>query len=175
MQKRILTKEFYARPTIIVARELLGKYLVRKYKGTTRAVMITEVEVYDGSKDKGSHAIKGKTLRNAVMFGDPGVWYVYLVYGMHNMLNIVTREINYPAAILIRGADGINGPGRLTKALHITRALNQKTANQSSGLWIEDRGVIFSAKNIVRTPRIGIDYAGKYWAGKLLRFAVINK
>lgn len=172
MHKRVLKKEFFARPTLRVARELLGKYLVRRHNGKTHAAMITEVEVYDGYHDKGSHASKGMTLRNAPMFGDPGVWYVYLVYGMHSMLNIVTREKGYPAAILIRGVEGQSGPGRLTKALHITRIQNGLSATQKSALWIEDRGVRLPSRAIMRSPRIGIDYAGKRWAGKLWRFTL---
>lgn len=175
MKRRILNREFFARPTLLVARELLGKYLVRRHNGKTYTAMITEVEAYDGYRDKGSHAAKGETSRNAPMFGDAGVWYVYLVYGMHNMLNIVTREKGYPAALLIRGVEGVNGPGRLTKAFHIIRAQNGKNAVRASGLWIEDRGVLFSPGSITRSPRIGIDYAGELWAGKHWRFSVRTK
>ncbi len=172
MKSRILRKTFFARPTLLVAQQLLGKYLVREYRGKTYAAMITEVEVYDGFEDKGSHASKGKTLRNAPMFGPPGVWYIYLVYGMYDMLNVVTRENDYPAAVLIRGLKGVQGPGRLTKAFRITRTLNGKRAAPLSGLWIEDRGVRFSPKEIMRRPRVGIDYAGKVWSSKPWRFVI---
>ena len=132
--------------------------------------MITEVEVYDGHKDKASHASRGRTRRTETMFGHPGVWYVYLIYGMYEMLNIVTREKDYPAAILIRGVEGISGPGRLSKALHIGRTLNAFPADKRSGLWIEDRGVHIPTSRIMRTPRIGVSYAGEKWSAKLWRF-----
>jgi DNA-3-methyladenine glycosylase len=91
---------------------------------------------------------------------------------MNNMLNIVTREKGYPAAILIRGVEGQNGPGRLTKEFHITRAQNGTSATQKSALWIEDRGVRLPPKAIMWSPRIGIDYAGKHWSGKPWRLSV---
>lgn len=137
--------------------------------------MITEVEVYDGFHDTASHAAKGETTRTRVMFGHPGVWYVYLVYGMYDMLNIVTCEHGYPAAILIRGVVGSPGPGKLTRLLHITRSMNNKSAEKKSGLWIEDRGVVVKKNNIVRAPRIGVHYAGAKWAEAPLRFFINNK
>ncbi|KKT82244.1 MAG: hypothetical protein A3B07_02110 [Candidatus Yonathbacteria bacterium RIFCSPLOWO2_01_FULL_43_27] len=169
--KKVLGKSFFERDTLIVARELLGKYLVRSIQGKDVAVMITEVEAYDGVGDKASHAHKGKTERNAVMFGDAGRWYVYLVYGMYEMLNIVTGARGYPAAVLIRGTDGIVGPGRLTKFLHITRAQNGLRAIRISGLWIEDKGVVVPEQKIKKTTRIGVDYAG-VWAKKKYRFVM---
>ena len=168
--KRILTKKFFERATLIVARDLLGKFLVRKKGKKEIAHMITEVEAYDGHKDQGSHAHRGETARNKVMFGEAGVWYVYFVYGMYDMLNVVTSPREYPAAILIRGVEGINGPGRLTKKLGITRQLNGKGAVRTSGLWIEDRGVNINKKDITSTPRIGVNYAGPVWSKKPYRF-----
>ncbi len=169
---RILRRPFFRRSTHRVARELLGKYLVRKIRGKEIAVMITEVEIYDGIADKASNASRGKTARNEIMFGKPGHWYIYLCYGVHEMLNVVTREQGYPAAILIRGVEGVNGPGKLTKLLKITRTQNKKRAAPGSGLWIEDRGVRIPEKAIKKTPRIGVDYAGPYWAGKKWRFVI---
>lgn len=134
--------------------------------------MITEVEAYEGLDDRASHASRGKTPRNAVMFGPPGRWYVYLVYGMHEMLNVVTGSEGHPGAVLIRGVEGIEGPGRLTKQLSITRALNTKTAAPESGVWIEDRGVDVAPARILKTPRIGVAYAGEEWAGKPWRFVL---
>lgn len=101
--KKVLERQFFRRQTLVVARELLGKFLVRRWRGREIAAMITEVEAYDGFSDKASHASRGVTARNAVMFGDAGRWYVYFTYGMHWMLNVVTREEGYPAAILVRG------------------------------------------------------------------------
>lgn len=168
-----LDKEFFERPTLVVARELLGKFLVIDDK----AVMITEVEAYDGHEDKASHASKGKTKRTAVMFGPAGYWYVYLIYGMYDMLNIVTGPKDYPAAILIRGVidengKKYNGPGKLTKALRITKKFNNQKADKKTGLWVEDRGVKIPKNKIKKSARIGVNYAGPIWAAKEYRFYI---
>ncbi len=168
--KKILSRVFFERPTIHVARELLGKFLARRHRGSTIVAMIADVEAYDGFRDRGSHASRGRTTRNAPMFGPPGHWYVYFTYGMHWMLNIVTREEGYPAAILIRGIQGANGPARLTKKLKIGGRMNGERAEQRSGLWIEDRGVRIRRSEIKSGPRIGVSYAGPYWAQRRLRF-----
>jgi DNA-3-methyladenine glycosylase len=102
----------------MVARELLGKFLVREVTEES-ALMVTEVEAYDGPADLASHAARGRTPRNTVMFGEPGVWYIYLCYGVYWLANIVTGPPDYPAAILIRGVEGVSGPGRLTRHLGI--------------------------------------------------------
>ena len=172
--RRILEYRFFNRPTPQVAKDLLGKFLVRRIGRRNVALMITETEAYDGFKDRGSHAHRGRTKRNWPMFGPPGHWYVYFTYGTHWMLNIVTRERNYPAAVLIRGLSDVNGPGRLTKALKITGALSGKPAATRSGLWIEDRGIIILPKQIKTGRRVGIAYAGPYWAKRHWRFW-INK
>ena len=172
--RKILRKRFFERDTLTVARELLGKYLVRRIEGREVSVMITEVEAYDGFEDEASHAHRGETARNKPMFGTPGVWYVYFVYGIYQMLNIVTGREGYPAAVLIRGVEGISGPGRLTKFLHITRTQNKKQARPENGLWVEDRGVIVTEKEIKKTTRIGVDYAG-VWAKKEYRFLLLIK
>src|SRR3989344_7450069 len=157
--RKILGKKFFEKSALEVAESLLGKYLVREVEGKEIAFKINEVEAYDGFEDKASHAHKGKTERNKVMFGEAGNWYVYLVYGMHNMLNIVTGNKDYPAAILIRGVGEINGPGRLTKFLKISRKLNGKTSSLETILWFEDRGETVDKKKIKRTSRVGVDYA----------------
>jgi len=167
---KVLAKNFYDRKTPIVAEELLGKNLVWRIGEKITILPITEVEAYDGFEDKASHAHKGLTERNKVMFGDAGYWYVYLVYGMYCMLNIVTGNKGYPAAILIRGAGDITGPGRLTKALRIGKTLNGKKASRALGLWIEDAGVVVPKKEIKKSPRIGVAYAGPIWAQKKYRF-----
>ncbi len=131
--------------------------------------MITETEAYDGLDDRASHASKGKTPRTEVMFGPPGHWYVYLIYGMYEMLNIVTGPEGYPSAVLIRGVQDTDGPGKLTRQLGITRAFNTKAAAKEAGLWIEDRGIVIPQNSIIRLPRIGVAYAGK-WAHKPWRF-----
>ena len=160
---------------MVVARDLLGKYLVRRHSVKVSSLMITEVEAYVGPNDKASHASRGKTQRNEVMFGEAGRWYVYFTYGMHWMLNIVTGSKNYPAAVLIRGTDKVKGPGRLTKYLKIDKKFNGSLADGKSGLWIEDRGCKIKPSGIVKTPRIGVDYAGPIWAKKPWRFYVLGK
>jgi DNA-3-methyladenine glycosylase len=176
--RKVLRQDFFNRPTLKVARELLGKFLVRKMgeKGKMGgksemivAMMITDVEAYVGQRDKASHAARGKTTRNTPMFGGAGHWYVYFTYGMHWMLNIVTERVEYPAAILIRGTDKISGPARVTKFLRVDKRLNGKPASRKSGLWIEDRGIKITPRQILRSQRIGVDYAGA-WKNKPWRF-----
>jgi DNA-3-methyladenine glycosylase len=133
--------------------------------------MIVETEAYDGMRDLACHARNGKTKRNAPMFDKAGTIYVYFTYGMHWMLNLVAREENYPAAVLIRALGDVSGPARLTKKLRIDKRLNYKLLGKQSGLWIEDRGVGIKKRDILRTPRIGINYAGK-WAEKSYRFVL---
>ena len=174
--EKILGQRFFNRDTFTVAKELLSKYLVRKLNGKEIALKITEVEAYGGFKDKASHAYKGKTKRNEIMFGEAGYWYVYLCYGAHNMLNIVVDKKHYPAAVLIRSAGDFNGPGKLTKHLKINKKLNKRKANKASCLWIEDRGEkVLSASRqskIIATPRVGINYAGPIWSKKPYRFVL---
>ena len=166
---KILKPQFFNRPALKVAQDLLGKFIVRCYRGQETALMLTEVEAYDGHNDKASHASRGKTERNQVMFGPAGYWYVYFTYGLHWMLNIVTGPKNYPAAVLIRGTDNVIGPGRITKFLRVDKKLNGKMSSRASGLWLEDRGVVIPKSKIKKLPRIGVDYAGE-WAKKPYRF-----
>ena len=170
--RKILSKSFFNRPVLDVAEDLIGKFLVCSVGGKEEAFMITEVEAYDGCEDKACHASRGRTERTEVMFGPAGVFYVYLVYGMYEMLNIVTGDDGYPAAVLIRGVKGVSGPGRLTKRLKITRSFNGKRALRATGLWVEDRGEKILKKHIKRTPRIGVDYAGPIWSKKHYRFII---
>ncbi|HUG11975.1 MAG TPA: DNA-3-methyladenine glycosylase [Opitutaceae bacterium] len=161
-----------SRATLAHARSLLGKVLVRTREGRETAHVITEVEAYIGERDLACHASAGRTPRTAVMFGPPSHWYVYLVYGMHEMLNLVTGPEDWPSAILIRGVAGVSGPGRVTRALAVDRGLNGKPVARSSGLHIEDRGIRVPDLAVVRTPRIGVDYAGAIWSAKPWRFVV---
>jgi DNA-3-methyladenine glycosylase len=172
MRRVVKAKVLRTKKTVALARRLLGKVLVRARRGRETAVLVTEVEAYDGPRDRASHAHadRGRTPRNAVMFGPGGQWYIYLCYGVHEMLNLVTGPRGYPAAILIRGVAGVSGPGRVTRALGIDRKLNAAPAARASGLWIEDRGVRVPRRLIHATPRIGVDYAGPVWAGKKWRF-----
>jgi len=172
--KKALTQKFFDRATLKVAEELLGKYLVRKYRGKEIALMVTETEAYDGFKDKASQAHRGETPRNKIMFGEAGRSYVYFTYGMHWMLNITTGKKGYPAAVLIRGADVVSGPARLTKFLKIDKKLNNQILSKVTGLWMEDRGVKVSKKDILRSPRIGIPRAEE-WVDKPYRFLFKQK
>jgi DNA-3-methyladenine glycosylase len=169
MQK-FLSASFFNRPVLTVAHELIGCYLAINCDGKTKKLIIHEVEAYDGPNDLSCHGRFGKTKRTAALFGPAGCWYVYLVYGMYWMLNIVTGPEGYPAAILIRGAGEYDGPGKLTKALPINKRLNQQQITPENGLWIEPRTRIISPSKIIRTPRIGIDYAGPHWAKVPYRF-----
>lgn len=181
---KILNQKFFNRPTLCVAREMLGRVLCRKIRKRIIRLEITEVEAYDGPKDKASHAHRGKTKRNEPMFGEAGRWYVYFTYGMHWMLNIVTGPAGYPAAILIRAgicrgqtstivgrSMEISGPARLTKFLKINGKFNGKTAGRISGLWVEKKNRV-SSKKIQRASRIGVAYAGETWSKKLYRFRI---
>ena len=172
----ILEPSFFDRKAEVVGRALLGKYLVRIVDDREVAYPITEVEIYDGFEDRASHAFRGRTARNQVMFGDAGHLYIYLVYGMYFMLNVVVGKKDYPAAILIRGAGEINGPGKLTKKLEIGKKLNGKLAIPETGLWFEDRGKLDRRHwRVKQTTRIGISYAGKTWSEKLYRFVLQSR
>lgn len=169
--RKVLGEEFFERKAPVVARDLLGKYIVRKVAHREIALLINETEAYDGFEDKASHAHRSKTERNSVMFGKPARIYVYFTYGMHWMLNLVAGPEEYPSAVLIRGAGDISGPARLTRALSIDKKLNALPLSKKSGLWIEDRGVKVSKKDIEFTPRIGIRYAQE-WAHVPWRFVL---
>jgi DNA-3-methyladenine glycosylase len=164
---RVLTGAFFDRTALKVARDLIG---CRLHLGDQiQSRIITETEAYIGPQDLASHASKGRTKRTEAMFGRPGTFYVYLVYGMHWMLNVVTGPGAYPAAVLIRGVEGIVGPARLTKALGINGDLNGKVANKVTGVWFSE-GPRPSRKQIIRSARIGVDYAGPIWSLKPYRF-----
>jgi len=183
----VLKTEFFRRPAKKVAEELLGKFLVKRAaSGKITAEMITEVEIYDGPNDKASHACRagangrrrasrGKTIRTAPMFEAGGIFYVYLCYGMYYMLNVVTSDKDYPAAILIRATELTSGPGRITKKFGINKRLNGLPATREIGLWFEDRGVVIPKNQIFRAPRTRVDYAGKVWAGKKFKYVLSAK
>ena len=163
---------FFDQPADRVARELLGASLVvRAADGRLARHVVFETEAYLGAHDLACHGSRGLTKRNATMFGPAGHWYVYLCYGMHWMLNVVTGQEGVPAAVLIRGVGAHVGPGRLTKALGIDRSFDSQPASRRAGLWLEARGIAVPRRLIERTPRIGVGYAGE-WAEKPLRFVV---
>ena len=171
---RVLGQRFYARPTLDVARRLIGCSLVFDSGRGRRSGRIVETEAYVGQTDRACHASRGRTPRTEVMFGPPGHAYVFLVYGMHHCLNVVTEAEGFPAAVLIRAVEpraGIaeenaSGPGRLCRVLGIDLDLN-RTDVTGPPLWIEARSG--RAPRVTTTPRVGVDYAGS-WAGKPWRF-----
>ena len=167
-----LQKDFFARDVLEVAPDLLGKILVRKFNnGYTQKFIINEVEAYRGCEDLACHASKGKTARTEIMYHNGGHVYVYLIYGMYWMLNIVTGEENTPQAVLIRGISDLNGPGKLTKALQIDKSFYGENLMLSDRLWIENK-ISDKKKSYITTPRIGIDYAGDVWKNKSWRFVL---
>jgi DNA-3-methyladenine glycosylase len=175
MPAAIEAKVFQDKNTVAIARNLLGKLLVRaQADGTVERRRIVEVEAYHGTEDLACHAARGRTARTEVMFAPGGVWYVYLCYGIHELLNLVTGPADHPAAVLIRGVDTVSGPGRLTRALGIDRRLNGRPAEPASGLWLEDDGFFVARRRIVATPRIGVDYAGPVWSAKKWRFTIAS-
>lgn len=163
-------KQFVSSDTLAHARSLLGLTLVRTTDRGPERIMITEVEAYDGENDLACHASKGRTKRTDVLYRAGGIWYVYLCYGIHEMLNLVVGPEGHPAAVLIRGVGAIAGPGRITKRLQIDRRLNGLPAKPASGLHLEDDGLKIPRALIKVTRRIGIDYAGPIWAAKPWRF-----
>ena len=174
--RKRLRKEFYRRKPLEVARDLLGRVLCRRLpRGGVLRGRIVEAEAYDGPDDRASHAHRGRTPRNAPMFEAGGVAYVYQVYGVHHCLNVVTGDVGYPAAVLIRateppaGAASTSGPGRLCRVFLIDRALDGCSLT-GKGLWLEE-GTAARDADVRRTPRIGVDYAGA-WARRTYRFVI---
>jgi DNA-3-methyladenine glycosylase len=168
-----LGPDFFGRDAKVVARALLGKALVTSHGNTVSSHTITETEAYVGPHDLASHSARGRTNRNAPMFGPPGTLYIYRIYGLHWMLNVVTGEVGYPAAVLIRSVEAITGPGRLTRDLGITDRLNGQMASRQAGLGFADRGNRIASRRILRTARIGVAYAGDIWAAKEYRFVLL--
>lgn len=168
-----LNAEFYQMPATEAAPLLCGKLLcVKKLDGTVIKRRITETECYFGEEDTACHAHKGRTKRTETLYSRGGVAYVYLCYGMHELLNVITGAQDHPEGVLIRGVEGANGPGRLTKLLGIDRSYNGISFFDSDIIWCEDDG--FSAE-LTSAPRIGIAYAEKADRDRKLRFTVANQ
>lgn len=163
-----LQNSFFQRDVLDVAPEMLGKIMVRRFEDqSVQRFVITEVEAYSGNGDLACHASKGKTQRTEVMFREGGLVYVYLIYGMYWMLNIVTGKENDAAAILIRGIENISGPGRVGKVLQLDKSFYGENLFTSHRIWIENGKQI---TNYITSPRVGIDYAGEPWVSKPWRF-----
>ena len=155
----ILGREYFSAPATTLAKDLVGKMLCRRTENGIIKARIVETECYFGEEDTACHAHKGKTERTKPMYEIGGITYVYLCYGIHSLLNIVTGDEGHPEAVLIRGVEGAVGPGRATKFLGITLNDNALPLSEDSGIWIEDDGS--KSPKIQRTARIGIDYASK--------------
>lgn len=169
MDKR-LPVEFYTRDVLEVAPALLGKRIMRReLSGILSSFLISETEAYRGTEDKACHASKGKTPRTSVMFGEGGILYMYLIYGMYWMMNVVTGEKDKPQAVLIRGLTDVSGPGRLTRRLTLEGSFNGEDLQTSDRIWIEDtsESVEYSTH-----PRVGISYAGPYWESRPWRYVM---
>jgi DNA-3-methyladenine glycosylase len=163
-----LAKDFFTRDVLTVAPELLGKILVCITDGEPLRYRITETEAYRGVEDRACHACKGRTARTEAMFHAGAAVYVYFIYGMYWMLNFVTGGENEPQAALIRGLEGVYGPGRLTRKLQIDGSFYGEDASVSARIWIEDDGFRPPYKT---GTRIGVDYAGD-WKEKPWRFFI---
>ena len=167
MSKR-LKRSFFSRDVLKVAPELIGKVLIRRFDdGRVEKFVISEVEAYSGNGDLACHASKGKTVRTEVMFREGGLVYVYFIYGMYWMLNFVTGESGEASAVLIRGLEGISGPGRVGKALQLDKSFYGENLETSDRIWVEEGAV---SPEFVTTPRIGINYAGEPWVSKPWRY-----
>ena len=167
-----LNHTFFEQDVLTVAPELLGKAIVRVYSGAkTEKYIITEVEAYKGEEDKACHVSKGKTNRNKVMYDSGGLIYVYLVYGMHWMLNFVTGKKDNPQAVLIRGVKDTCGPGRITRLMKIDKGFYGENLSLSKKIWVEETNINVNCKT---GKRIGIDYAGELWKNKPWRFFTDN-
>jgi len=164
-----LSNEIYTLSALQLAPYLLGKHLCRRLGDKIIRLPITETEAYCGETDTACHAHRGKTPRNAVMYEPGGIAYIYLCYGIHNLLNVVAASEGEPEAVLIRGVEGISGPGRVTKALEIGLDLNREDYRASNLLWLEDGAEV----EFVTTPRIGIGSASEEDQARLWRFLCV--
>lgn len=162
----ILNSGFFKDDVIKVADSLIGKKLIRSIAGKNIEYLITELEIYRGEEDLACHASKGKTKRTEVMYREGGIIYMYLVYGMHWMFNIVCGEKDNPQAILIRGINEIKGPGKVSKKLALNKDFNYKQLSKENNIWIENN----KKYKYVKENRIGIDYAGAIWKNKKWRY-----
>lgn len=187
----MLSRAFYQKPTLDVARNLLGKKIVRQVRNKIYSAKIVETEAYIGCKDTACHASKGMTPRTKVMFGEAGFAYIYFVYGMHYMFNIVTEQKDFPSAVLIRAAEPLeniqgmiknrngqvknisNGPAKLCQAMQIDKTLNGIDLIIGEKLWLEDYESVDDAM-ITARPRVGIEYAEARDREALWRFYIKN-
>lgn len=168
-----LSENFFRRDCLDVAPELVGKILVRRLAdGTLLKERISETEAYRGEEDKACHASKGKTERTKILYGESGMIYIYLCYGIHWLMNIVTGEKDNPQCVLVRAGEIHNGPAKLTKYMQIDGSFNNCKICGNPDIWIEVDGF---RPEIKTAPRVGIDYAGDYWKNMEWRFIADGK
>jgi len=190
MEER-LKRNFYTQAALKLAKNLLGKYIIRRYRNRLIKGRIVETEAYIGPKDKASHSYLGrKTKRNRAEYLAGGHIYIYLVYGMHWQLNISAGKEGSPECVLIRALEPTdsgkqnlslsrpqeapNGPGKLCRYLKLNKSFYGEDLTKSERIWLQSSGKKVAASNIVAARRIGIDYAGPYWANKKWRFYIKN-
>lgn len=165
---KTLDGAFFHRPCLDVAHDMVGKLIIRTLDdGSELTLRITEAEAYCGVEDTACHASKGRTPRTELLFGESGILYVYLCYGMHSLMNVVTGETGHPEAVLIRACEVYNGPGKLTKYLKIDRSFNGESAVTNSRIRFADDG---ARPRVDTLKRVGIDYATEEYRDKLWRF-----
>ncbi len=165
---KLIDKNKYLLPATELAPFLLGKHLCVKQGNNISKLRINETEAYFGEEDTACHAHKGKTKRTEVLYEEGGIAYVYLCYGIHALMNVISGPFEHPEGVLIRGVEGYNGPGKLTKHLRIDTSFNRLSLIDSGIIWIEDDG--FVPEKIHTSPRIGIDYATPEYRNKPWRF-----
>jgi len=164
-----LNSDYYSLDAYTLARKLIGKALCRRFDdGTVIKRMITETECYVGESDTACHAHRGKTPRNAIMYEAGGYAYVYLCYGLHYLFNVISGSTDHPEGVLIRGIEGANGPGRVTKLMQIDKSLSGENLADSERLWIEDA----PDSEFSEHKRVGIDYASEEDRNRLWRFCI---
>jgi DNA-3-methyladenine glycosylase len=165
-----LSRDFYLQDVLTVAPGLIGKKIVIiSPEAIPVKFIITETEAYRGTEDMACHASKGRTPRTEIMFHEGGHLYIYLIYGMYWMLNVVTGETDIPQAVLIRGLENLSGPGKLARSLGIDRSFYGEDLTASQRIWIEDSGIDYE---FTTSPRIGIDYSGEYWKSRPWRYFI---
>ncbi len=172
MQNSRLSSSFFLSDVLEVAPALVGKKLVRCFdNGEIRSYRITETEAYRGEEDQSCHARRGRTQRNRIMYHEGGVVYVYFIYGMYWMLNFVSSEKDFPSAVLIRGIEGFDGPGKVGRELKLDASFYGESLLNSKRIWVETAS---GPVQYACSPRIGINYAGEEWMRKPWRFSLIR-
>jgi len=165
----LLCQSFFCHDVLEVAPRLPGKKIIRIMNGVRKEYIITEVEAYRGTADLACHASKGRTPRTEIMYHEGGHIYMYLIYGMHWMLNIVTGPADNPQAVLIRSLEGIKGPGRVSRELSLDGSFYGEKIFNSGRIWLEE-GIV---PPVVHTAaRIRVEYAGEYWGGLPWRYYI---